>query len=121
MLYMKKHIIVYIICFFIVCTFLLFGKNSEKHNNNCLEDKSYKNNNFLGNVSIIDAIKKFEKIKYFEEEREVIEDTARYIVVFKTNRFKRPRLIKYKNVFIKPKFRVQSARSIIGDEGFANI
>lgn len=118
---MKKHIVVSLICFLIACTFLFFGKYSTEQHATHKEYKIYQNNNLLENVSIIDVIKKFEKIKYFEEEREVIEDTARYIVVFKTNRFKRPRLIKYKKVFIKPKFRVQSARSIIGDEGFANI
>ena len=44
-----------------------------------------------------------------------------YTVVYKINRVKRQRIQKYKRIIIRPKFRVQSARSIIGDEGFANI
>lgn len=118
---MKKHIVLSLICFLITCTFFAFGKSSTEHHINYKEYESYQDNIYLENVSIIDAIKKFDEIKYFEEEREVIEDSARYIVVYKINRVKRPRLVKYKKVFIRPKFRVQSARSIIGDEGFANI
>ena len=118
---MKKHMIESLICFLIACTFLAFGKYSKEKHITYKEYKSYQDEISLENVLIIDAIKKFDKIKYFEEEREVIEDTERYTVVYKTNRFKRQKLVKYKNVFIRHKFRVQSARSIIGDEGFANI
>ena len=118
---MKKHRIVCMICFLITCTFFAFGKSSTEHHINYKEYESYQDNIYLENVSIIDAIKKFDEIKNFEEEREVIEDNSSYTVVYKINRFKRPRLVKYKKVFIRPKFRVQLARSIIGDEGFANI
>lgn len=118
---MKKHIVLSLICFLITCTFFAFGKSSTEHHINYKEYESYQDNIYLENVSIIDAIKKFDEIKYFEEEREVIEDNSSYTVVYKINRFKRPRLVKYKKVFIRPKFRVQLARSIIGDEGFANI
>lgn len=109
---MKKHLIMSLICFFIVSAFFL----------SCKSDKSYNEQDvFIENVSIKNAIYKINQIKYLEEEREVIEDSSRYVVVYKINRVKRPRLVKYKKVFIRPKFRVQSARSIIGDEGFANI
>lgn len=109
---MKKHGIMFLICFFITCAFFL----------SCESDTSYNEQDvFIENVSLKNAIHRINQIKYLEEEREVIEDSSRYVVVYKINRVKRPRLVKYKKVFIRPKFRVQSARSIIGDEGFANI
>ena len=112
---MKKHLVMSLLCFFITCAFFLSCKSDIQQN------EAEKHNIYLENVSLKDAIEKFNEIKYLEEEREVIEDSARYTVVYKINRFKRPRLVKYKKVFIRPKFRVQSARSIIGDEEFANI
>ena len=112
---MKKHLVMSALCFLITFAFFL---SCESDTN---KDEIYQNEVTLENVSIKDALEKFNEIKYLEEEREVIEDNTRYIVVYKTNRVKIPRLVKYKKVFIRPKFRVQSARSIIGDEGFANI
>lgn len=112
---MKKHLVMSLLCFFITCAFFLSCESDIQQN------ETEKHNIYLENVSLKDAIEKFNEIKYLEEEREVIEDSARYIVVYKINRVKRPRVVKYKKVFIRPKFRVQSARSIIGDEGFANI
>ena len=112
---MKKHIILFFTCFLITYALLI------NHESNADYEKIYKNDTFVQNASIENAIHRINQIKYLEEEREVLEDTARYVVVYKINRVKRPRLIKYKKVFIRPKFRVQSARSIIGDEEFANI
>ena len=112
---MKKHLLMSVICFLITCAFFLSCESDIQQN------EAGKHNIYLENVSLKDAIEKFNEIKYLEEEREVIEDSERYIVVYKINRVKRQRLVKYKKVFIRPKFRVQSARSIIGDEGFANI
>lgn len=112
---MKKHLVMLLLCFFITCAFFLSCESYIQQN------EAEKHNIYLENVSLKDAIEKFNEIKYLEEEREVIEDSERYIVVYKINRVKRPRVVKYKKVFIRPKFRVQSARSIIGDEGFANI
>lgn len=109
---MKKHLIMSLICFFIVSAFFLSCKSDTSHNERDV---------LIENVSLKNAIHRINQIKYLEEEREVIEDSERYVVVYKINRVKRPRLVKYKKVFIRPKFRVQSARSIIGDEGFANI
>lgn len=112
---MKKHLVMSVLCFLITCAFFLSCKSDIE------KDENYQNKVSLENVSIKDAIQKFNEIKYLEEEREVIEDSKRYIVVYRINRVKRTKLVKYKKVFIRPKFRVQSARSIIGDEGFANI
>ena len=118
---MKKHRIVCMICFLIAYSFLLSNKSGVENNENFTNYIVYKNNIRIENVSIVDAIKNFEVIKYFEEEREVIENTEKYTIVYKIIRVKIPSLVKYLKVFIRPKFRVQSARSILGDEGFANI
>ena len=114
---MKKHIIISLICFLITYAFLFLNKyDAEQYNN--------KNEiTYTSQSKLINEIQNTEEIQseVVESEKEVFEDSTNYVFVAKSVKRKRPAIAKPKKIVVKLKFRVQSARSIIGDEGFANI
>ena len=65
--------------------------------------------------------KEIKDIESLQHQRVIRTEFARYIVTINVYYEKQIVPVEYKNVVVKPKFRVQSARSGIGDEGFANI
>lgn len=65
--------------------------------------------------------KEIKDIESLQHQRIIRTEFARYIVTLCVYYEKQIVPVEYKTVVVKPKFRVQSARSGIGDEGFANI
>lgn len=65
--------------------------------------------------------KEIKDIESLQHQRVIRTEFARYIVTLCVKYEKQIVPVEYKTVVVKPKFRVQSARSGIGDEGFANI
>ena len=112
---MKKPLVMYVLCFFIKYAFLLFYENDniETVNTYYKIHHSIKNQNQESN--------EIECTECIEQETEDFDESVKNVAFTKTTKFKIPKVSKYKKVFIRPKFRIQTARSIIGDEGFANI
>lgn len=114
---MKKHMYVLLVCFGIIYTFLLNCDNSSC--DICCD--IYKEKQVYHGYSIIlNEIQDSEEIELVEE-NEVNEKEINNIVVENVIREDRPTYIKHKIIIIKPKFRKQSARRIVGDEEFAKV
>lgn len=114
---MRKHMILSLLCFGLIYTFLFLGECEPKKYN-------YKEELvFTSQSRLINEIQESDEIQseVVEGEKEVFEDSTNYVFVAKSVKRKRPTIAKPKKIVVKLKFRVQSARSIIGDEGFANI
>ena len=114
---MKKHVILSLICFGLIYTFLFLGEYKSE-NYNYKEEVA-----FTSHSRLINEMQEADEVQseVVENEKEVFDDSTNYVFVAKSVKRKRPALAKTKKIIIKPKFRVQSARSIIGDDDFANI
>lgn len=113
---MKKNSFLLLITLFIIYAMSL-------HIGSYMDSYNVDNTNSIHKITNV-AKGKYKEIKDIESlqhQRVIRTEFARYIVTINVYYEKQIVPVEYKNVVVKPKFRVQSARSGIGDEGFANI